>query len=74
MLDRNEFKRKVKIWIKEHPDGTEQALTDYCDELIPAHLFSTNQWLIEQTLEWYRYVLSTREQYTHSTESSEADE
>lgn len=62
MFDRNEFKRKVKTWIREHPDGSEQDLVDYCDEIIPANQFGVNQWLVEQTLSWYKFILATRDQ------------
>ena len=61
MLDRNEFKRKVKEWMREHPEGSEQDLADYCDELIPANQFAVNFWLVEQTVSWYRCILSGRE-------------
>ena len=61
MFDRNEFKRKVKDWIRAHPEGSEQELLDYCDELIPAAQFAANRWLVEQTLSWYRHILSNRE-------------
>ena len=47
--------------MREHPQGTEQELVDYCDELIPANQFAVNQWLVEQTLSWYRFVLTARD-------------
>lgn len=61
MFDRNEFKRKVKSWMRAHPRGTEQDLLDYCDELIPPAQFAANQWLIEHTVSWYRHILINRE-------------
>ena len=61
MFDRNEFKKKVKDWIKNNPQGDEQDLIDYCDEIIPPNQFSANQWLIDHTISWYKHVLSSRE-------------
>ena len=61
MFDTNEFKRHVKRWIKEHPGASEEALSDYCEELIPAAQYVTHQWLVTQTLSWYRHTQKKRE-------------
>ena len=61
MLDPNSFKRSVKDWMRDHPAGTEADLVDYCEELIPPSRFAASQWLVEQTLSWYRHILTHRE-------------
>ncbi|MFY7928944.1 MAG: hypothetical protein ACOVS5_08725 [Oligoflexus sp.] len=61
MFDVNQFKRSVKEWIRVNPQGSEHDLRDYCDEIVPPHLYQSNQWLIEQTLSWYRHVLECRD-------------
>ena len=61
MFDVNEFKKRVKQWIAEHPQGEAADLVDYCEELIPPQQFSANKWLVEQTVSWYRHVLVQRE-------------
>ncbi len=61
MIDNNEFKRKVKDWIKKNPAGSEQELTEYCEDLIPPADFSNQKWLIDQTIHWYRYVIAERD-------------
>ena len=60
MFDVNVFKKSVKEWIRVNTDGTEIDLRDYCDELVPAQQYQANQWLIEQTLSWYRHILERR--------------
>lgn len=60
MFDLNEFKHKIKEWIQEHPDATEQELKDRVDELIPINAFATHRWLSEQTTSWYRHILQNR--------------
>ncbi len=60
MLDINEFKKKVKMWIKANPDANEAEFLDYCEEIIPPAQFTANQWLIEQTLAWYKSILQIR--------------
>lgn len=61
MFDSNKFKRAVKEWMLEHPEGTETDLVDFCEEQIPPQQFAMYQWLIDQTLSWYRHVLVSRE-------------
>ncbi len=61
MFDVNHFKRTVKDWIRVNPQGSLVDLRDYCDEIVPPQLYSANQWLIDQTLSWYRHVLERRE-------------
>jgi hypothetical protein len=73
MFDVNKFKKSVKDWIRIHPMGTELDLRDYCDELVPAHQYQANQWLIEQTISWYRHILERRveEDGSHESEAGE---
>lgn len=61
MFDINHFKRQVKNWIQNHPNRCEQDLIDFCEELIPPNQFAANQWIVEQTLSWYRHILTCRE-------------
>lgn len=60
MLDYNNFKKKIKEWMNLYPEGTIDDLIDYCEELIPSHQYSSYSWLIEQTAEWYKYILTQR--------------
>jgi hypothetical protein len=62
MFDFNVFKRSTKEWIRSHPEGTLSDLTDFCEETIPPHHYAANQWLIEETLSWYKHILSRREE------------
>ena len=60
MFDTNKFKRSVKDWTRDNPNGTLEELVDYCEELIPAAQFSSYAWLVEQTAGWYQHILNTR--------------
>jgi hypothetical protein len=60
MFDSNKFKRMAKDWVRENPNGTVEELVDYCEELIPPNQFASYAWIVEQTREWYQYVLDTR--------------
>lgn len=61
MFDINDFKRKVKEWIRLNPDGAEQELMDFCEELIPRHQFAAHQWIVDQTVNWFRHIVANRE-------------
>lgn len=61
MFDFNGFKKSVKEWIRSNPDGTLTDLRDFCEEAIPPQQFSANEWVIEQTLSWYRHILTHRD-------------
>ena len=71
MFDANQFKRSVKEWMRDHPDGSEADLVDFCEELIPPAQFSAHQWLVEHTLNWYRYILAQRR---HDVDSEAYDD
>ena len=61
MVDLNAFKKQVKVWIKANPEGTIHDLRDYCEEMIPSHQFAAYEWLIDQTVGWYKHILDHRE-------------
>jgi hypothetical protein len=61
MLDMNNFKSVVKQWIKENPTGSLDGLRDFCEDQIPAHQFVSYEWLVNQTLDWYRHILHNRQ-------------
>jgi len=61
MFDANSFKRSVKEWIRANPDGSVNDIMDYCEEQIPPAQFASYQWLVNQTLEWYKHILTQRE-------------
>lgn len=61
MFDINGFKKKIKVWAAEHPDGDINELIDFCEEQIPVTQFAANQWLIDQTVSWYKHILQTNQ-------------
>ncbi len=66
MFDTNSFKRSVKAWINTHPKAPVEELADYCESLVPQESLLTHEWLVEQTLSWYSYILKHSEStYNH---------
>ena len=61
MFDFNAFKRQVKQWVRENPDGTVPDLVDFCEEKIPAQQYSAHSWIVDETVSWYRNILSHKE-------------
>ncbi len=62
MFDINEFKKKVKEWIRQNPQGDESEFVDFCEDLIPPAQFSANRWIVDQTVAWYRSILQSRKE------------
>jgi hypothetical protein len=62
MFDSNILKKKVKEWMRNHPNGTEKDLQDFCESIIPPQHYYAQEWLVEHTLSWYRYILDHRRQ------------
>ena len=60
MFDTNKFKRAVKVWVRENPNGSIEDMVDFCEELIPTQMYQSHLWLVEQTTGWYQHLLSTR--------------
>ncbi len=61
MFDFNGFKKSVKEWIREHPEGTLVDLRDFCEDKIPPQQYATHEWIIDQTVSWYKHILNHRE-------------
>ena len=60
MFDTNKFKRSVKDWVRENPNGTMEDLVDFCEGLIPPTKLNAYGWLVEQTAGWYGHVIDAR--------------
>lgn len=63
MFDSNRFKREIKEWVKVNPDGTLLEFADFCEDLIPAQQYAANKWLLDQSLDWFRHIIATRESH-----------
>ncbi len=74
MFDFNQFKRSVKEWITANPSGSELELRDFCEESIPANLFTANEWLVDQTLAWYKHIVKNREAAPAGFQDFDSDE
>ena len=61
MFDANKFKQSVKAWIRENPDGTVAEIIDFCEDQIPPAQYASYQWLVDQTVDWYKHILAHRE-------------
>jgi len=75
MFDCNKFKRSVKDWMRDNPEGTLNDLTDFCESQIPPAQYAANQWLLDHTISWYKHILAHREvssQYDSADEEEAA--
>ena len=72
MFDQNFFKKSIKQWIRDNPEGTIDDIIDYCEEQIPPSMYASNQWLVNQTVEWYKHILAHRKAAEHYSDDDEA--
>jgi len=67
-FDTNSFKRNIKNWVQNNPQATEIELLDQCEKIIPTKQYSCCQWLVHQTLAWYKFILKQRKSISTSNE------
>ena len=60
-FDVNIFKKKVKTWMQQRPQATLEEFIDFCEEQIPTSQFAAYQWLLDQSVTWYGYIISQRD-------------
>jgi hypothetical protein len=65
MFDVNVFKKQVKDWILRNPNKSEQELLDFCEEQIPSVSFAGHEWLLEQTVFWFRHMGLAKKNQVH---------
>ena len=57
MFNINEFKRMTKEWLKKNPNSTVEELIDFCESIIPQKDLISHYWIIDETKNWYKYLL-----------------
>ena len=60
--------------MQEQPSATLSDLQEYCEEIIPPQLYPANRWLVQQTLDWYTYILAQRKANQGRLEDNDFDE
>ncbi len=71
-FDTNSFKKNIKDWVAQNPRADIEAFTDYCEDQIPQRSFASYEWLVDQSVSWFKHVLRNRE--VHLLGSEEGDE
>lgn len=60
MFDKNHFKEAFRSWVQRNPTATETDALSFCQSHIPAHCVASHYWLIEQSVQWFKWVHQTR--------------
>ena len=60
VFDKNVFKEAFRAWVQTHPRATEEDALAFCQARIPAAQIVTHHWLVEQSLQWFSWLKSTR--------------
>ncbi|NBW81733.1 hypothetical protein EBR21_08260 [bacterium] len=60
MFDKNHFKEAFRSWVQHNPTASEQDALSFCRDNIPASCIVSHYWLIEQSVQWFKWVHQTR--------------
>lgn len=60
MFDKNLFKEAFRSWVQNNPTANEQEALSFCHDHIPANCIASHYWLIEQSIQWYKWIHQTR--------------
>lgn len=72
MFDKNFFKDAFRSWVLSNSTASEEEALAFCQSHIPAHVFASNYWLVEQSLQWFIWM-KTQAQFD-AVELHEEDE
>jgi hypothetical protein len=75
MFDKNQFKEAFRSWVQRNPMASEQEALGFCQANIPPSCIVSHYWLIEQSVQWFKWIHQTRamdDPFFESEDSSEA--
>lgn len=60
MFDKNQFKVVLRRFVEAHPSASDEEALEFCRQLIPPQALASHYWLLDQSLQWFRWVRSQR--------------
>ena len=60
MFDKNSFKDAFRSWVQNNPKALEEDALRFCQRSIPASVYASNYWLVEQSLQWFAWLQKQR--------------
>lgn len=60
MFDKNTFKDAFRSWVQNNPTAKEEDALGFCQRSIPAAVYASNYWLVEQSLQWFSWLQKQR--------------
>jgi hypothetical protein len=63
MFDKNGFKESFRVWAYQNRGATPSDAREYCSTQIPAAVYAQHYWLVDQSVEWFKW-LKRREEFT----------
>lgn len=56
MFDKNVFKQKFRLWVEQNLDASIPAARLFCECLIPDEEKVRYAWLLQESLEWFKWL------------------
>lgn len=73
MFDKNEFKTAFRFWMEAHPAATDADAREFCQDSIPPAVIMQYYWLVDQCVEWHKWVKNRRTVTDEDLELSSED-
>lgn len=71
MFDKNHFKRAFRAWVDANPKASVDEAMECCRSLMPASVMCSQYWLIDQSLQWFKWLKQQRELTGHDLDDGE---
>ncbi len=62
MFDKNQFKSAFRRFLEARPTATEDEALEFCQQNIPAHQMASEYWLVEQSMQWFKWLKGQQNQ------------
>lgn len=60
VFDKNLFKDAFRSWVEHNPKASSEDALEFCQKLIPTGEYSRHYWLVEQSLQWFKWLQESK--------------
>ncbi len=60
MFDKNQFKVMFRRYVESHHQASDEEALAFARSIMPANVMASHYWLIDQSLQWFRWVKAQR--------------
>jgi hypothetical protein len=68
-FDKNRFKEAFRTWVAANPSASDEQAIEFCHYNIPPQHMMKQNWLVEQSLQWFQWIRKSRALSSNSDDS-----